>query len=91
MEKASSEKHRERLKITLANIIKKYRLERKKSIYLISNEIGMTRTMWNDLEHAIKDPQFSTLWRISEALEIPLSKIILELESELGRDFSLID
>lgn len=75
----------------LASIVKKHRLKLKKSMYLISNEIGMTRTMWGDLERAIKDPQLTTLWRIAQALEIPLSQIIIELENELGKDFSLIE
>ena len=46
--------------------------------------------MWADLEKSIKDPQLSTLWRITEGLEIPLSTIIKELEKNLGKDFSLI-
>lgn len=47
-----------------------------KSISLISAEIGMTKSMWADTEKSIKDPQFTTLWRIAEGLEIPLSKLI---------------
>lgn len=50
----------------------------------------MTKSMWADLEKAIKDPQLTTLWRISEGLEIPLSTLIKELEKNLGEDFSLI-
>ena len=46
--------------------------------------------MWADLEKAIKDPQLSTLWRVSEALDIPLSVIVIELEKALGKDFTLI-
>lgn len=74
----------------LSSIIKKYRIERNKSISLISDEIGMTKSMWADLEKSIKDPQLSTLWRISEALDIPMSTIIIELEKVLGKDFTLI-
>ena len=50
----------------------------------------MGKSMWADLEKAIKDPQLSTLWRISEGLNVPLSSIIIELEKNLGKDFSLI-
>ncbi len=77
--------------MTLASIVKKHRVEHNKSMFLISAEIGIARTMWGDLEKAIKDPQLSTLWRIAEALEIPLSELIKELEAELGHDFSLIE
>ena len=50
----------------------------------------MTKSMWADLEKAIKDPQLTTLLRIAEGLEVPLSRIIIELENTLGREFSLI-
>ncbi len=75
----------------LSSIIKKYRIERNKSISLISDEIGMTKSMWADLEKSIKDPQLSTLWRISEALDIPLSVIVIELENALGENFTLVN
>lgn len=75
----------------IAKIINKHRIQKNKSISLISAEIGMTKSMWADLERGIKDPQISTLWRIAEALEIPLSEIIKELEKNLNEDFSLIN
>ena len=74
----------------LSEIIRKHRQDQNKSISLISDEIGMTKSMWADLEKSIKDPQLSTLWRISEALDIPMSTIIIELEKVLGKDFTLI-
>ena len=76
-------KNKKLMQQTLSSIIKKYRIERNKSISLISDEIGMTKSMWADLEKSIKDPQLSTLWRISEALDIPLSVIVIELENAL--------
>jgi len=82
---------KKKLRHALASIIKFHRLKCQKSMYLISNEIGMTRTMWGDLERAIKDPQLTTIWRVAEALEITLSSLIFELENKLGKDFSLID
>ena len=51
----------------------------------------MTKSMWTDLEKGIKDPQFSTLWRVSEALDIPVDVLIREIKDELGEDFTLID
>ncbi len=66
-------------------------IERNKSISLISDEIGMTKSMWADLDKSIKDPQLSTLWRISEALDIPLSVIVIELENALGENFTLVN
>lgn len=82
--------NKNKLQKAISEIIKTHRLEQNKSISLVSNEIGMTKSMWADLEKSIKDPQLSTLWRIAEGLEIPLSTIIKELEKNLGKDFSLI-
>ena len=84
-------KNKKILQNVLSKIIKMHRQKQNKSISLISDEIGMTKSMWADLEKAIKDPQISTLWRISEGLDIPLSTIIIELEKELGTDFTLIE
>ena len=82
---------KEELQILLSKIVKEKRQNLHKSITLISNEICMTKSMWGDLERGKKDPQLSTIWRISEALEIPLSSLIWELEQKLGSNFSLID
>jgi len=84
-------KNKQILQDKISKIIKTHRLAKKKSISLISDEISMTKSMWADLEKAIKDPQLSTLWRISEGLEIPLSVLIKELEASLDKDFTLID
>lgn len=68
-----------------------HRNEQNKSISRISAEIAMTKSMWNDLERGIKDPQLSTIWRIAEALDIPLEDLIKELKKKLGKNFTLID
>ena len=83
-------KNKKIMQKALSEIIRKHRQDQNKSISLISDEIGMTKSMWADLEKSIKDPQLSTLWRISEALDIPMSTIIIELENVLGKDFTLI-
>lgn len=79
------------LQIKLGKIIKNYRLKTNKSISLLTAEIGMTKSLLADTEKGIKDPQFSTLWRLAQGLDIPLSDIVKKLESELSSDFSLID
>ncbi len=48
----------------------------------------MTKSMWADMEKGIKDPQFSTLFRMSEGLDISLIKIIKELYEILLEDFT---
>lgn len=79
------------LKKEIGSIIKEHRTKQNKSISLISAEIGMTKSMWADLEKGIKDPQLSTLIRMADALNIKSSKLLLILEERLGADFSMIE
>ncbi len=51
----------------------------------------MTKSIWTDLERGIKDPQLTTIWRVAEALDLPLEDLIIELKTKLGEDFTLID
>lgn len=64
---------------------------RKKSITKSADEIGMGKSLWADLENGIKDPQFSTLWRIAEGLEIRPHQFVKMIEDELGANFSFIE
>ena len=80
------------LKLELQNTIAKIvRKNRKKSITKSADEIGMGKSMWADLEKGIKDPQFSTLWRIAEGLEIKPHILVKMIEDELGEQFSFIE
>jgi len=85
------EKSKQKLKNVLAEVVKKHRLEQEKSINRISNEIALPKSMWLDLEKGIKDPQLTTIWRVSEALEIPIENLLTEVKDILGQDFTLID
>lgn len=73
----------------LAKIVKKYRGE--KSISQISMEIDVSKSIWLMIERAQRDAQFSTIWRIAEALDIKPSFLVNELENELGENFSFIE
>ncbi len=80
-----------KLQKSIAKIVKTHRERQKKSVSRISAEIMLTKSIWSDLEKGIKDPQISTLWRISEALNIPLEDLISEIRNDLGKEFTLID
>jgi transcriptional regulator with XRE-family HTH domain len=80
------------LKKELQNAIAKVvREHRTKSITKSADEIGMGKSMWADLENGIKDPQFSTLWRISEGLDIKPHELVEMIEDELREDFSFLE
>lgn len=83
--------NKKRLQKALANIVKKHRKTSKKSISLLSNEITLAKSLWSDLEKGVKDPQFSTLWRIAEGLEMPLSVLIKEVEDKIKDSINFID
>ncbi len=51
----------------------------------------MGKSMWADLENGIKDPQFSTLWRIAEGLDIKPHILVKLIEDELGEEFSFLE
>jgi len=84
-------KEREFLCELLGLTIKKLRQEKHKSISCISDEYSITKTIWAYLERGLNDPQFTTLWRIAEALEMPLSELISILEKELPENWTFID
>lgn len=83
--------HNKKLKFqnALAKIIKSHRQELHLSMTESSRKIKLTKSIWSNLEAGDRDPQLSTIWRMAEALNIPLSQIIIELEQELGKDFFL--
>ncbi len=83
--------NKEHLQQVLSNLVVKYRKVQNKSISSISNEIGISKSIWSDLEKGIKDPQLSTLWKVAEGLNIPLSKLIAEIEYQLPNNFSFIE
>ena len=72
-------------------IAKVVRKNRKMSITKSADEIGMGKSMWCDLENGIKDPQFSTLWRIAEGLDIKPHTLVEMIEKELGENFSFLE
>ena len=76
------------LQKAIATVVKRHRT---KSITKSSDEIGMGKSLWADLENGIKDPQLSTLWRIAEGLDIKLHQLIKEVEDELGDKFSFLE
>ena len=76
------------LQLAIAKIVK---ANRSKSITKSADEIGMGKSMWADLENGIKDPQFSTLWRIAEGLDIKPSVLVKMIEDDLGEEFSFLE
>ncbi len=76
------------LQKAIAKVVKRHRT---KSITKSADEIAMGKSMWADLENGIKDPQFSTLWRIAEGLDIRPHTLVKMIEDEVGEGFSFLE
>ena len=61
------------------------------SINQLSNEFDFDKGNMSKIERGIFDIQFSTGWKISQALGIKFSDFAKILEEKLGEDFSLLD
>ena len=59
----------------------------KKSQTLFAYEYELDSGNISRIENGKIDPKLTMLWRISEALGIPLSQLIKSLEDNLGKDF----
>ena len=88
---ADNEILKQKLKIALAQVVRTRRKQLGKSISKISAEIMMTKSMWQTLEKGKKDPQYSTIWRVAEALDTTVEEISKDVSEILGMEFSLTD
>ena len=68
----------------LGQIIKKLRIERGLSQDVLSGLAGIGRTHLTMIETGKKKANVETLWRIADALNLPLSHLIKLLENELS-------
>lgn len=71
--------------------IKRKREALNKSQRLFAFEYDLDSGNLSRIETGLIDPKLTMLWRIAEALGIPLSEIIKSLEDELGEDFHIIE
>ena len=86
----NSKKATIRLIKVLGEIIKKHRLEQKKTIYKISAECSIHKDSWRLIEKGlVNDIKLSSLWKIAEGLELEPTDILNEAKSVLGKDFTI--
>ena len=79
-----------RLVKALGKIIKKHRLEQKKTIYKISAECSIHKDSWRLIENgAVNDVKISSIWRIAEGLGIDPIDLLQELKDILGKEFTI--
>ena len=75
----------------VAKTIKELRLKTGKSISLISNELNVSKSIWSDVELGKSDLQFTTFWRICEALDITPENLIKKIRENLAEEINFIE
>lgn len=84
-------KKRKILSKAFSKTLKFFREKTGKSITLISDEINLSKTIWADAENGEVDMQFSTFWRIMEALDVEPEEFIKVLKTNLPKKFEFFD
>ncbi len=74
---------------SLAKITKK--LRGRQSQFMLASENDISTSIISTVERALKDPQFTTIYKLAEALNIKPHKLIKMVEDDLPPDFTLID
>ena len=67
------------------------RLRGDKSQFILSSENDISCSIISTVERGLKDPQFTTLFKIAEALNIKTSELVKLVENELPKNFSMMD
>lgn len=63
------------------------RLRGDKSQFILSSENDISCSIISTVERGLKDPQFTTLFKIAEALNIKTSELVKLVENELPKIF----
>lgn len=63
-------------------VIRRLRKEKGMTQELLSGFAGIARTHLTMIESGTKQPNFETIWRIAEALEMKPSVLVAEIEKE---------
>jgi len=67
------------------------KMRKKKSLYALSGEYEISTSLLNSLERGLKDPQLTTIFKVSEALGVKASEFVKVIEENLPEGFSLVE
>ncbi len=73
----------------LAKVVKELRGE--KSQFMFCSENDISTSIISTIEHAKKDPQMTTLFKLAEAFDMTASQFMKLIQDELPKDFYLIE
>ncbi len=66
----------------VGKVIRRLRKEKKVSQEVFSGLVGMARSHLAMIETGAKQPNFETIWRIANALEIPPHELVEQIEKQ---------
>ena len=66
----------------VGEVIRRLRKEKKVSQEVFSGLVGMARSHLAMIETGAKQPNFETIWRIANALEIPPHELVEQIEQQ---------
>ena len=76
----------------IGKTLQKIRLEKvKKSQIMLAYEYDLDSGNLSRIESGKIDPKLTMLWRLSEAVGVPLSEIFKIIKKELGKNFYIVD
>lgn len=76
----------------IGEVVNELRIKKQKgSINKFAHEYDLDVGNTSRIENGLIDAKVVTLWKISEALEMPLSEFIKEVEKRVGEDFHFFD
>ncbi len=73
----------------LARTVKK--LRGTKSQFMFASENDISTSIISTIERGLKDPQLTTIFKLSEAFDLDICEFIKLIKEELPDDFYLID
>ena len=73
----------------LGDVLQELRGEQ--SQFMFSSENDISVSIINTIERGLKDPQLTTIFKISEALGMKSSDFVKLVENKLPKDFTMLD
>jgi len=70
--------------VVVGNVIARFRMERGLTQEVLSGLSDIGRTHLSAIERGERKPTLETLYRISCALGVPMSRIVLDIETQLN-------
>lgn len=68
----------------VGQVIQSYRLRKGMSQEVLSGLAGLDRTHYSKIESGLRSPTLDTLFKIAQALDIPPSDIVRQIEQQIS-------